>query len=340
MGEKVQILLYSSYLHNIGGIETFVFQFIEMFPEYEIGVMTNPGRLPEEVKARIKAKVYTSEQMVSCDTLIMVRITDKKIPRGVTYKKIIRTVHACKTDPSWSIPSDCDEVVHVSEASKRSFDSDGVVIHNPLKKDKKKALLLVSATRVPGADKGKNLERMITLAKMLNKEGIPFLWMNFSDNPIPNAPKGMINVGAYSDLQPYIARADYLVQLSDHEGFCYSLAEALINKTPVICTPFETAKELGVSDGINGYMVPFDMEFDVKKLLLVPECPEYEYGKDIKRKWKKVLSAKGSRQELITVRIIHSYWDTVLERHLGPGDEVPMTKQRAGLIVEKGFGIC
>lgn len=334
--ERCDILLYTSYLHDIGGIETFVFQFVQMFPEYDIAIMSN--RVPEETRKRVK--VYTTETQVSCETLIMVRITDKKIPSSVNYKRIVRTVHACKSDPSWMIPNDADVVVHVSEASKRSFDSDGIVIHNPLKKSSKRALTLVSATRIPGADKGKNLERMVKLAKMLNEEGIPFIWLNFSDNPIPNAPKGMVNVGAFQDIQPYIARADYLVQLSDQEGFCYSLAEALINQTAVICTPFETTKELNVMDGVNGYVVPFDMKFDVKRLLAVPECPAYPYGKDIKKKWKRVLTSKATLREMVEVKILHPYFDVALDRHLQPGETVQMTKSRAVLIKEKGFGDC
>lgn len=342
MAEKVQVLLFTSYLHDIGGIETFVFQFCEMFAdEYTIGVMIRPGRIPEKTRERLSrtVKVYEEGQQVFCDTLVMIRINDKTTPNGVAYNRMIRMVHACKSDPSWRVPQDADEVVHVSEASKRSFESDGIVIHNPLKKDGRKALLLVSATRVPALDKGRNLDRMVILARMLNKEGIPFIWFNFSDNPIPNAPKGMVNVGSFAELQPYIAKADYLVQLSDQEGFCYSLVEALINQTPVIVTPFETTEELHVIDGVNGYVVPFDMNFDVKKLLAIPECPAYKYEQaDIKKKWKKALFSKKSKMERVIVCVTHDYFDIALQTHLHTGDEVPMTKARAAIIKERGFG--
>ena len=44
-------------------------------------------------------------------------------------------------------------------------------------------------------------------------------------------------------------------------------------------TPFESIKDLGVEDGVNGYVVPFDMDFDVNKLRKVPKF-SYEYDND------------------------------------------------------------
>ena len=263
----VQVLLYTSYLHVIGGIETFVLQFIELLePYYKIGVLC--PEIPSEMASWISAKVplYKGKDEVSCDTLIMIRMMDKKPPR-VRYKRSIRMCHACKSDPKWEILQDCDELIHVSKASRQSFDTKGKVILNPLIKADKKALLLVSATRVPAPDKGRNADRMLQLARRLEKSGILYLWLNFSDAPLCDAPKGFINVGTYHELQPYIAKADYLVQLSDQEGFGYSVVEALANNTAVICTPFATTSELKVVDGKNGYIVPFNLEFDVTKLL-------------------------------------------------------------------------
>ena len=83
------------------------------------------------------------------------------------------------------------------------------------------------------------------------------------------------------DILDYVANADYLVQLSDNEGFCYSVVEALCAGTPVIVTPCPVFDEIGLVDGENCYKVPFDMKnFDVKKLLGEPLKFEYRPPQD------------------------------------------------------------
>ena len=333
MDNHVQVLLYTSYLHIIGGIETFVFNFLELMgDDYQIGVLC--PRLPDEIAKRISEKVrlYRGKEAVSCDTRIMVRMSDA-IPVYVKYLQSIRMCHAFKSDPSWTIRQDCDRIIHVSKASKRSFKSKGKVIYNPVLRTEKKALLLVSATRIPAPDKGKNAERMLRLAKMLNDARIPFLWMNFSDQPLSGAPKGFVNVGVFQDIQPFIERADYLVQLSDHEGLCMSVAEALNLGTAVICTPFETTQELGVRDGENGYIVPYDLDFDVNKLKDVPQFSGCYYNYNIWQNWKKILKVKPPKtreeSDMVVVRVRVQYRDMSFDRAMSVGEIARMTRIRA-----------
>ena len=335
--KEVQVLLYTSYLSIIGGIETFVLNFIElMSPYYSIGLSL--VNIPKELEDKISQKipVFHIREKVSCDTLIMIRVMED-IPPYITYNKSIRMCHACKSDPSWFVKDNCDEIVHVSEASKLSFKSKGNVIHNPLIKNSNRALLFVSATRIPALDKGKNAERMLKLAQKLVDKDIPFLWLNFSDAPLHNAPKGFINVGTFHDLQPYIARADYLVQLSDHEGFGYSVLEALVCGTACICTEFETVHELGVVDGENGYIVPFDLDFDVHKLLDVPRF-DYDYHNDIILKaWQKLLGKPKKVARLKKVEVIEEYNDIELHRLMPKGSIAYMTEARAKVVCNAGF---
>lgn len=337
----VQILLYTSYLHIIGGIETFIASFLElMSPDYSIGVYC--PRLPAEMAGKIskKAKLYQNNERVSCDTLVMVRMMDKR-PYTISYKKSVRMCHACKSNPSWQIVMDCDKIIHVSKASKKSFDTKGDVIYNPVILSPQKALIFVSATRIPALDKGKNAERMLKFAKKLNDAQIPFLWFNFSDAPLQGAPKGFVNVGAFQDIQPFIAKADYLVQLSDQEGFGYSVAEALENHTAVLCTPFETTKELGVKDGVNGYIIPFDLDFDLTKLYNIPKFDFTYDNESIRKKWKKIFDAKPKKnkgsEELVETRVKIAYTDIALNKFLNVNQHVMMTKVRAEEVAAKGY---
>lgn len=339
MSERTQVLLYTSYLHIIGGIETFILNWIDLMnPYYDIAVMC--PTIPDEMAMRILSKVplYRGDADISCDTLIMIRMGDH-IPKGVTYAHSIRMCHACKSNPSWRIRPDCDKIVHVSKASKKSFETDGDVIYNPVIHDQRNALLLVSATRIPASDKGANTDRMLRLAQMLNDAEIPFMWFNFSDKPIGCAPPGLVNVGTYHDLQPYISRADYLVQLSDQEGFGYSVAEALVNQTAVIVTPFETTKELNIKDGVNGYVIPFDMDFDVRKLLRIPQF-NYTYDNEtIIKQWRKLLGntrpmKNYKPQRVVLVEVVSRYEDLMLNKVLTPGTKIKVFEDRAKLLCD------
>jgi hypothetical protein len=345
MAEKCQILLYTSYLHIIGGIETFVINFTKLLgAQYDMILMSSQV-LPEDIKAQIPVRILQGVKDVECDTLIMIRAADANVPSYIKYNRMIRMCHSCRTNTDWSIPNDYDELVHVSEVSKKSFETDGLVIHNPLIREESRPLFLVSATRIPARDKGINSDRLVILAKMLEKAEIPYIWINFSDRPLENGPKHLINVGHIQNVQPYIAKADYLVQLSDHEGFGYTVLEALINGTAVICTPFETTEELGVVDGENGYIVPFDLNFDVRKLLDVPQFSyEWDNAKILKQ-WKKLLgkpkkpkpAAKEEQKPKVMVRVKRRYFDLELDKYLYPDEVYTFTEERALTVAERGF---
>ena len=203
----------------------------------------------------------------------------------------------------------------------------------------KKALFLISATRIPAPDKGKNELRMRKLAEMLNDADIPFLWYNFSEGNIPDPPKGLINVGIFMDIQPYIARADYLVQLSDSEAWSYSILEALIQNTAVLVCPFPSAIEMGIKDGENGYILPYDMDFDVNKLLDVPQFT-YEYDNEpIIAAWQKILGKAKSKKckkvnsDRSKVIVLNKYFDMELNRLLDAGTIVVMKNDRISKIM-------
>jgi len=333
-----KVIIYTSYLYRIGGIETWVYNFCDLMKDkYDITLVTKS--IPKNARDKISVKVIESANPVlECDSLIMLRIMDE-VPRGITYKKLIRTCHACKVKPDWHI-LDYDYLIHVSKASKKSFQTNGKVIHNMLKKSESEALMIVSATRIPAPDKGKNAERILKLANMLNEKNIPFIWFNFSDNALVNPPKNFFNVGTTDDIQAYIKKADYLVQLSDAEGFCYSILEALVNGTAVICTPFETTKELGVKDGVNGYIVPFDMNFDVEKLLNIPKF-DYEWDNEpLIAEWEKVLDKppKRKKKNEVELKVTRDYYDTDLQRGVRSGERIMVRPERADKITYLGYG--
>jgi glycosyltransferase involved in cell wall biosynthesis len=92
--------------------------------------------------------------------------------------------------------------------------------------------------------------------------------------------------------EPYkeIEKADYLVQLSCSEGFCYSVYEAMQCKTPSLITPFSSGKEQ-IIDGKNGYILPFEMDnIDFDKIInKIPIVKDFiELGSE--EKWLEIIN--------------------------------------------------
>lgn len=345
---STQIVVYCEYANVVGGIGTFIYNFCQNMSKY-YDILFIYDRFDIRQVRRLAHIVPVRKNdgaQISCEVIILNRLTDK-IPENLTYNQSIQICHACKQKVQ-RIPQNRDVLVNVSQAARDSWGEEsahGIVIHNMTYNDARDCLLLVSATRMPANDKGDNEKRMRKLAEMLNRERIPFIWLNFSDGEMSNPPAGFINMKPSFSVQDYIKKADYLVQLSDREAYPYSTLEALDNGTAVICTPVESFFEQGVVDGENGYIVPFDMDFDVKKLLNVPSF-EFEYDNEtIIKQWKKVLSITTKAKhdykpdKLVDVEVTKRYYDTILDKTFQPGEIATMEESRARMVAyEHGYG--
>ena len=289
---KRRVILYIKKTNIIGGIETFIYNFCYFMSLY-FDITLLAGVMADIQIDRVKffAKVITGSAInedFSCDTLIMLRIGDP-IPSNIHFKKVIRRIHTMKSPGVQDIPHDGDVTVAISEAVKKDFDIKGPVINNLMRKSSESTLFLISATRIPAPDKGDNEMRMRKLAQMLLDAEIPYIWLNFSDGKLQDPPKNFFNIPLTLDVQNYIQKADYLVQLSSRESFGNSVLEALINNVPVICTPIPAFSDFGVKDGVNAHIVPFDMNFDVHKLLDKPKF-FYEYDNEMRvRQWLEII---------------------------------------------------
>ena len=334
-----QIIIYTDNTYTIGGIETFIYNFCKtMNKHYDITVLYGSNMAPEQISRLLpmvavmrlnKGKKYV------CDTLIINRVFDKA-PENIKRKQTIQMVHGCKAANPWHIPSDKGKIVCVSEAVKKSFGEEtenATVINNLVDTTKSKdVLFLVSASRFDTPEKGQH--RMVKLAEMMKSANIPFIWMYFSNRAIPKAPEGMVKMDPTLDIRKYIRKADYLVQLSDTEAFCYSVVESLIEGTPVITTPLPVLSELKVEDGKNAHIIPFDMDYDVEKLLDIPSF-KYTYNNGtLVSKWKKILGNTKPTHSYVPdlmckVRVLTNYFDTELGRAVSKGETLEMRRERA-----------
>lgn len=333
---NADICIWTSITQKIGGIETWIYNFCAaMSKHYDIVVMYDEMDDMQINRIIPYARVIRRNKPVVCKTLIVNRITDKT-PSTVTYERKIQMCHACKMIDAWEIPNDNDLVVGVSQVVLDSFNREGEVIHNLINIPKdENVLLLVSATRLGTFEKGK--KRMIALAEQMRDAGIRFVWLCFSEvDPECDLITWM---RPRLDITAYIRKADYLVQLSDEEGFGFSIFEALVMGTPVITTPISILEEMRFKDGEHGYIVPFDGDMDVKRFRWIPEV-DYRYDNaSIIRKWRKILGEGNPtyKPSIKNMQILTTFKDSATGRTYKQGNTVYMLKEIAEKAKNAGY---
>lgn len=291
-------------------------------------------------------KIDPSKKYI-CDTLIINRVLDS-IPENVSYQQSVQMVHTCREAYDGKVPDDRDYTVFVSEAARKSFA--GVfpnerIIHNiTYPSAANKALTLVSATRLGTSEKGQ--KRMYKLAEMLNKLNIPYTWIIFSDRTM-NMPDNVLFMKPKLDIKPYIKAADYLVQLSDTEAYCYSIAEALEVGTAVIATPLPVLNEVGFKVSYNGYTLPFDVkewtEDHIKQFVHIPQF-EHEHDNDkIIKQWTEILGDAKPKNDYsfdksnVFVEVKQDYTDLGFQKLLKKGTIISMSLERALIVKNAGY---
>lgn len=347
---KTQVVIYCANMQKIGGIETWLYYFCEnMYKLYDIMVVFKDNMDGRQIKrlSDIVQVLRLSDKVIECDTLINTRITDK-IPEQFKPKKIVQMVHGCYSALfCCDIQPERDKVVFVSQAAADTFNLDKYeVIHNFTlpEKSENRCLFLITASRFT---KEKGGDRMIKLAEALRKANIEFIWFVFSHQDT-KLVDGMVKLPETLDVKSYFSKCDYLVQLSDSEGFGYSMVEALEMGVPVITTPVTVLSELGFKEGEDGYIVPFDME-DVRpeRFLNIPKEPSYrgDTNENIKEQWVKLLGKSKPTGDYLKqgnnlqLEIIENYYDMELGRELKQGEVVTMRKARALLVVGCGKAV-
>ena len=347
-----QVVIYCGNAQTIGGVETFIYNFCkELCDKYDILVLYSEHMDARQIMrlAMFVPVMINTGKIIQCNTLINIRLTDE-VPGNVRYKQRIQMSHTCQLAKSgkwhWTIKQNYDKLIFVSQAAADSFADQGLtyqVIPNLTEREKpKKALLLVSACRLTW-EKGE--ERMYELAEQFRSANIPFVWLVFSAQSLKRVIPGVVHCPPTLDVRSYFERADYVVQLSDVESFCYTLAEALELGTPVLTTPLAVFPEIGFVEGENGYVLPFDMRnIDVQKIYA--KIPKFEAvpckNADIVKKWRKVLGkTQPTNQyhpdtEFVEVVVVENYGDLELNRNMNVGERVKMRAERAIMLMNRG----
>lgn len=303
---KKQLAVYISNYNLIGGVERFVENFCKrMSKYYDITFFYDwieDQNMALEISDFVDVVKIDKSKKYQFDYFVNSTAWGFEPYNNILAKKIIQVVHADYRHviATWNFKynkhKNTTHHVCVGEIVKEAFEiatpyKCDAVIYNLLdnsikleKKPKNKILNLVTLSRLSGE---KGFKRMLELANQLDSKKIPYIWNVYGSTnhtfakqtvlSFKNCPN-VIFKGITREPFKEINKADYLVQLSDTEGFAYSVYEAMQVKTPCIITPFASGKEQ-ITHGVNGWIIPFDMkdidfEAILKKDLKVPEFEE------------------------------------------------------------------
>ena len=302
-------VFYISNFNVIGGVETFIYELAKKYNEYDITVVYNTGSVNQirRVKKYVRVVKFNQGDIIKCDRAFFNYETD--IIDFVEANEYIQIIHALFKTQGLTprIHPKITRYVSVSERAGKEWEEltgfKCTVVRNPLTldvDDKSNVLYLISATRLT-AEKGR--DRMIRLAEELDKAGIKYLWLIFTNDTNAINNPNVIYVKPRLDVRPYIASIKgrgFGVQLSDSEGDCFFTRECEAFGVPLIVTPIPSFKEQGLVEGKNCYYVPFDMvDVDVKRFINIPTYEPY-IGND---KWLDMLyKAKSTYKEELEMK--------------------------------------
>lgn len=337
-------LFYYKDINSIGGIETFFWNLAQKYGKthditllYQTGDPKQIKRLSELVRVK-KARNGERVKCKRCFITFNVSMLD-----NIDAEEYYQVLHGDYRSLG-VIPGSHEKIqewVAVSKTVRDAYaDITGkvaTVCYNPVVIPKpKKVLHLVSATRLT-PDKG--LRRMEKLASVLDEAGVKYTWDVYTDSPRVTQNENIVLRPPRLDIIDFIADADYFVQLSDAEGYCYSIVEALAVGTPVIVTDFPVAHEIGVINGVNGYILPLNME-NIPLNDILKGVKKFKYT-PLEDGWGDLLlkvppTYEEEMKQIVKVRCKHIYFDLEFKRQVEYGEEWEVPRRRAEALEDLG----
>ena len=273
-------IFYFSRISKIGGTEQFLYEIAKKYKDWDITILYDSAdykqlkRLKEFVrcKQRIKGEKIKCEKAFlnfNIDIIDDVEANEYYFVSHANYEELHR-VHGGYIPPI-NHPK-LTKYIGVSEFATNKLEeyrkSIGCNIktkmcYNPLTLEpKEKVITLVSACRLDDRVKGgdRTLQLINALDKYCKEHNRHYLWLIFTNtsSDINISSPNVVLMKPRVDVRPYIAMADYVLQLSnDMETYCYTINEALGYGVPIITTPLTIVKELPIDDNMR-----IELEYD------------------------------------------------------------------------------
>lgn len=332
-------VIYFKKINSIGGVESWLYYLAK---KYDFKFYYKEANAEQIKRLSQYVEVHKYKEPIKCDKFFCNYGFDIEVEAKEKYEMIHCDFKQVDFKP---LVYDGFKYIGVSQLACDSFTEltgkECDLMYNPIEIDIPKVekyndgkLHLISATRLT---KEKGLERMQKLAKMLDNAGIEYEWVVYSNRHRQVIGKNVIYKDPKLNIIEEIAKADYLVQLSDCESYCYSVVESLMVGTPVIVTDLPVFKELGIEHGKNAIICDLDMK-QVDLYLIKEKMLKTGYKPPISD-WNKYLSNKKTYNpnELVKVHTTKRIYDVVLNKHYAKNQEIEITKARASELEAKGL---
>lgn len=323
----MQIELKNAYyfrrINKIGGIESHLNYIAKKYGnKYDITILYKVADSNQinRLRKMVRCIQVTNDMKIKCEVLFC--CFNREILDQCESKKTYLVLHGDYKDmlergqlDKTQLPLDkrIDEYLGVSQLVCDSWEQVSGLkaknVYEPVELDKcEEPILLLSATRLT-AEKGHG--RMQKLAKILDDNRVNYIWHIYTDSEeryidSPNIVYCQPRIDIANKMSLYTA----FVQLSDNEGYCLSVIEALKRKIPILCTDLKVLQELNLDES-NSIKVNLDMSnIDVEKIKQLPGMKKrMTTYKEPTDKWNEVF-AKGKstyKSELIKVRATNLY---------------------------------
>ena len=294
---ELDIVIYCAWAYKIGGIESWIYYVAK---KYNIGQITLLYKIiDDEQKERLEPLLNLVEykgQIIKCNKIIFTEPRDIEQELYDTAKERYLALHCNYRDgfEYLKIP-EMTRIYAVSNVAKECFEKiqekEVFTLYCPVEIDEPRKLLkLISATRLR---KEKGSERMKIMADELDKKGIPYIWLIFTDKiPEEEVSENIILMKPRYNMSDYIKEADYGVQLSDDESYCLFVQECLKLNVPVIVTDLPVYKEAGITRK-EAYKLKLNMSnLDVEKIYnKIPKVVNYK-PKNSDKEYRKLLGGE------------------------------------------------
>lgn len=308
VGKKV--IVYTSRMFKIGGVETAIYNIAKTFKDKDITFLFGEADIEQALRvAQFHPVQIDRGQSLDCDVLIVMGYDGmKKLRAKINAKKVYHQIHA-----DWSTlkahgykdykidTKPIDKFLSVSETAqkglKKEFGIDSVIVPNLLaKQDYGEFRIFLTLSRLEPEKGGDILLRMLERFKTANKR---FLWVICGSGSgqsritqvLYNNPN-VILLPPSVENEWLLPKVDYLVQTSYSEAYCYSIHQAIAAGTPVISTRIPEAEKI-IEDGKNGYLVSFDLnDLDVDKIFEKRPTFVAKKSEKVEPIWNKVLNGE------------------------------------------------
>lgn len=338
-------IFYFRKICRIGGTEQFLYEIAKKYSKYDITVFYDEADYNQLKRLRkyVRCKKRIKGQKVKCKKAFLNFNID--MIEDIEAEEIYFISHANyeelhRAHGGYIPPIKHEKITHyigVSQFATNKLEEYRKYIgskiktqrcYNPLTLEKvKKPKIIVSACRLD--DKVKGGERTLKLIEALDRyclkhEEEHYIWLIFTNSnvKVKITSPNVILMKPRIDVRPYIATADYVVQISnDMETYCYTINEALGYGVPIITTPLSIIKELPITDNER-----IELKYDcsnadeVARQVFEKKVEEFEYTPP-KDDWENILvkeksTYKEEQEKMVKVKVIKNYYDIQLEENL------------------------